>query len=109
MERITVYVPEEMKDYLKKRKVSMSQFCRNAIRNHIKILADPKWQEYHRNEERERMRRKRQNPEFREKGLRYREEWLGRNTDRYNAYQAIRRRDWLNPENFDNIPIGVAF
>jgi len=48
MERITVYVPEEMKDYLEKRKVPMSQFCRSALRNYISIIkGSRKWEKVH--------------------------------------------------------------
>lgn len=35
MEKITVYVSEEIKKKLKDKKVSMSQFCRSAIKGHL--------------------------------------------------------------------------
>lgn len=36
MEKITICIPKEMKEYIKKRKVSMSQYCRSALRSYIK-------------------------------------------------------------------------
>jgi hypothetical protein len=38
MSKITVYVPIEVKQYLKNRRVSMSQWCRKAIEKKMKYF-----------------------------------------------------------------------
>jgi hypothetical protein len=48
MEKVTVYIPEEMKIFLEERKVPMSQFCRSALNSYISLLKGHKrWRELH--------------------------------------------------------------
>lgn len=106
MEKITVYVPEELREILRRRKVSMSQFCRSAIKIHLKYeKSKGKWARNRYNN----------NPELRNQILeagreRYKENnYYEKNKDRKNAYQVLRSRGWLDPKNFDDISIGTTF
>jgi len=80
MERITVYIPKEMKDELKSRNVSISQFSRNAIRQRLKKKElqkrwrkdNPKYLE----------RARERSKEWRKKHPNYAREYLKKNPDK---------------------------